>query len=78
MRHGNFDVESGATNNWHVLSHLWPYLRESRNRVMVALLCLLMAKGAILTIPFLLKHLVDAMDGQSLQSMAPMALGGLV
>ena len=78
MRHGNFDLEAGASSNWHILSHLWPYLAESRLRVMVALLCLLLAKGAILTIPFLLKYLVDSMDGQALQQIAPMALAGLV
>ncbi|MCZ6829531.1 MAG: ABC transporter ATP-binding protein/permease [Gammaproteobacteria bacterium] len=78
MRHGNFDLEAGASSNWHILSHLWPYLAESRRRVMVALLCLLLAKGAILTIPFLLKYLVDSMDGQALQQIAPMALAGLV
>ena len=63
MRHGNFDVEPGVSSNWRILSHLWPYLLESRNRVLLALLCLLLAKGAILTIPFLLKYLVDSMDG---------------
>ena len=78
MRHGNFDVEVGASSNWRILNHLWPYLAESRLRVFAALFCLLVAKGAILTIPFLLKYLVDSMEGQALKNIAPMALAGLV
>ena len=78
MRHGNFDVEAGASSNWRILNHLWPYLAESRRRVFAALFCLLLAKGAILTIPFLLKFLVDSMEGQALKNIAPMALAGLV
>jgi ATP-binding cassette subfamily B protein len=78
VRHGNFDADARATSNWRILTHLWPYLAESRMRVSLAMLCLLLAKGAVLTIPFLLKHLVDSMDGKSLGEMAPMILVGLV
>ncbi len=45
---------------------------------MLALLCLLLAKGAILVIPFLLKHLVDALESGDLQSLATPVLLGLV
>ena len=58
MRHGNFEAEPESRINWRIISHLVPYLLESRNRVLLALLCLVLAKGAILTIPFLLKYLV--------------------
>ena len=70
------DTESKI--NWRIISHLIPYLRESRNRVLLALLCLLLAKGAILLIPFLLKYLVDSLGGQNLESLAPTVLFGLV
>jgi ATP-binding cassette subfamily B protein len=51
---------------------------ESRMRVALAMACLLLAKGAILLIPFLLKYLVDSLEGASLQSLAPTLLLGLV
>jgi ATP-binding cassette, subfamily B, heavy metal transporter len=78
MRHGNFESEPEGKINWRIIRHLIPYLLESRNRVMLALLCLVLAKGAILLIPFLLKYLVDAMEGQSVGQLAPTLLLGLV
>ena len=74
MRHGNFEPDPDHRINWRIVSHLLPYLRESRSRVLFALLCLLLAKGAILVIPFLLKDLVDALDGRDVQALAPLAL----
>jgi len=78
MRHGNFDPEPDARVNWRIIRHLLPYLLESRYRVGLALAFLLLSKAAILLIPFLLKHLVDSMDGQALESLAPGLLLGLV
>ena len=78
MRHGNFEPDPDHRINWRIVSHLLPYLRESRSRVLFALLCLLLAKGAILVIPFLLKDLVDALDGRNVQALAPTVLFGLV
>ncbi len=77
MRHGNFEEETGRSYNWQVLSHLWPFLKESRRRVLLALLCLLLAKGAVIVIPFLLKHLVDSLDTAGAQ-LSVWALAGLV
>ena len=45
-----------------MVSHLWPFLWDSRRRVLLALACLLLAKGAVIAIPFLLKFLVDALE----------------
>ena len=78
MRHGNFEPDPDHRINWRIVSHLLPYLRESRSRVLFAMLCLLLAKGAILVIPFLLKDLVDALDGRDVQALAPTVLFGLV
>jgi len=78
MRHGNFDAEPDARIDWQILRHLIPYLLESRYRVALALVFLLLAKGAILLIPFLLKHLVDSLEGQSAGTLAPGLLAGLV
>ena len=78
MRHGNFEADTESRVNWRIVSHLIPYLLESRNRVLLALLCLVLAKGAILLIPFLLKYLVDSLGNQNVQSLAPAVLFGLI
>jgi len=78
MRHGNYEPDPEQPLNWRILSHLVPYLLESRYRVLIALLCLLLAKGAIILIPFLLKYLVDSLAGRDLQALAPALLFGLV
>lgn len=78
MRNAKYDGDPNTPTNWRIVKHLAPYLLESRNRVLLALVCLIIAKGAILTIPFLLKQLVDALDGQSIQSLPPALLLGMV
>ena len=78
MRHGHSDPAPDTPVNWRIVSNLIPYLRESRQRVAVALLCLLLSKGAVLLIPFLLKHLVDALDTGNPRALAPGLLLGLV
>ena len=78
MRYGNHDKQPDPLIKWRVIAHLVPYLRESSGRVVVAMLCLLAAKGAILVIPFLLKHLVDALDGASVATLSTSLLVGLV
>lgn len=78
MQHGQFDDNADVKTNWRIVLHLIPYLLESRNRVLLALLCLLLSKGAILCIPFLLKYVVDALDTASVASLAPTLLFGLV
>ena len=78
MQHGNFEADPESRINWRIIFHLIPYLLESRNRVLLALLCLVLAKGAILLIPFLLKYLVDSLDAQNIQNLAPTVLFGMV
>ncbi|WP_240732694.1 ABCB family ABC transporter ATP-binding protein/permease [Halioglobus maricola] len=62
MRGTNTVVDPDTPTNWRIVKHLLPYLLESKYRVGLALACLIAAKGAILLIPFLLKHLVDALE----------------
>lgn len=78
MRHGNFEEQPDSPIKWRIIAHLVPYLRESSGRVGLAMLCLLAAKGAILAIPFLLKHLVDSLDNGSTVSLTTSFLVGLV
>jgi ABC-type transport system involved in Fe-S cluster assembly fused permease/ATPase subunit len=78
MRHGNFEAEPDKSINWRVLAHLWPFLRESRQRVLLAMLCMVIAKSSVILIPFLLKYLVDALDQQDLGQLSLMMLAGLI
>lgn len=52
----------GPRSDWVTLRKLLPYLWPYRWRVALALLFLLAAKGANVSVPILLKHLVDALD----------------
>ncbi|HOB95718.1 MAG TPA: ABC transporter ATP-binding protein/permease [Aquabacterium sp.] len=49
-------------SDWQTLRKLLPYLWQYRWRVALALVFLLAAKGANVSVPILLKHLVDALD----------------
>ena len=78
MRHGNFEVETGSSLNWRIVVHLLPFLRESRGRVLLALFCMVLAKGAVILIPFLLKFLVDSLTEGNIEQLTSMVLVGLV
>lgn len=45
-----------------IFRRLTPVLKDNQRRVLLALLCLVAAKGGLLLIPFLLKALVDGLD----------------
>lgn len=53
-------------NLTQVWGYIWPYLWAYKARVIIALLALLAAKGATLTMPWALKHIIDSVD-RSLQ-----------
>ncbi len=78
MRPGRNEPDEIKNINWGLVSRIWPFLKDSRNRVALALLCLLLAKASILVIPFILKYLVDGLGGQTLQDAAPALIMGLV
>lgn len=62
MRHGNFSDDSNKTINWQVVKVIWPYLLEYKQRVFLALSCLVLAKTANVVGPYLLKLIVDAQN----------------
>ncbi len=74
MRHGQHtDVPDSI--NWSVFKTLIPYLAEYKLRVLLALLCLVLAKIATVGLPFVLKHIVDTLDNNNLQlAAAPIML----
>ena len=50
---------AGRRNDWQTLRALLPYLWAHRGRVLFALTCLVAAKFATVSVPILLKELVD-------------------
>ncbi|WP_417618265.1 ABCB family ABC transporter ATP-binding protein/permease [Oceanisphaera sp.] len=63
MRRSSFHPEADdSAFNWQTLRTLLPYLLEYRLRIVLALGCLVAAKVASVGLPFILKHIVDAMD----------------
>ena len=53
---------SGRRNDWQTLRELLPYLWAHRGRVLFALACLVAAKLATVSVPILLKELVDGLS----------------
>lgn len=58
-------IEDSRTLLAKLWRHIAPTLSENRGRVGLALACLLLAKGGLLLIPFLLKALVDGLDSSA-------------
>jgi len=58
------DAPSVDRNDWSNVKALMPYLWEYRGRVLLALLCLLLAKFAIVGIPVVLKQIIDRLDAE--------------
>ena len=52
----------GPRNDWQTLNALIPYLWAYKGRVLFALTCLVAAKLATVSIPILLKHIVDSLS----------------
>ena len=49
-----------SRNDWQALAMLLPYLWAYKGRVLFAIACLVLAKVAVVGVPVLLKHIVDA------------------
>ncbi|CAA0082116.1 ATM1-type heavy metal exporter [Zhongshania aliphaticivorans] len=75
MRHGT-SYSQNQDVNWSTLRELLPYLMAFRSRIGMALLCLIAAKIASVGLPFILKNIVDQLDGndQSALLILPIAL----
>ena len=54
--------EPASEFSWQSMKSLLPYLLEHRTRVILALVCLILAKVASVGMPFVLKHVVDHLD----------------
>ena len=66
MRRSSFVPDAPPAHfNKQTLRTLLPYLQDYRGRILLALACLVAAKIASVGLPFILKHLVDALDKSS-------------
>ncbi|MEW6312430.1 MAG: ABC transporter ATP-binding protein/permease [Pseudomonadota bacterium] len=61
-------------NDWKTIKTLLPYLWEFRGRVVLALTLLMLAKIANVTVPLVLKEIVDALNPAQLALTLPLAL----
>ncbi len=62
MRSSKFTPDNDAAFNWRVLTKLLPFLSEFKGRIWLAIGCLVGAKMASVTLPFVLKHIVDNLN----------------
>ena len=56
-------VTTDEKGNWRVASKLLPHLWEYKNRIAVALVFLVLARAANVTVPLALKKIVDHFEG---------------
>lgn len=62
-------AQSELQSNWLVIRLVFPYLLEFKHRIILALVCLVMAKVASTYIPFILKYTVDALENPQQQAL---------
>ncbi|MDR3409879.1 MAG: ABC transporter ATP-binding protein/permease [Formivibrio sp.] len=63
-----------SRNDWQTLASLLPYLWRYKNRVIAALVLMVAAKLANVSIPFMLKGIVDALDASHKPLVMPLTL----
>lgn len=62
MRHGSMTKTPDAKLDWKMIKSLLPFVWEHKGRALFAVLLLISAKVATVTIPMILKEIVDALD----------------
>jgi len=62
MRRFSEPPPTGQRNDWKTIRTLVPYIWQYKSRVLVALGCLVLAKVAMVTMPWVLKSIVDQLD----------------
>jgi len=72
--HARTEDPHSTRTDWKNLRRLFPYLWEFRGRIILALLCLMVAKAATVGVPVLLKHIVDSLDTEKITLQLPIVL----
>ena len=68
------NVPRTQRGDWATIRTLLPYLWEYKGRVLAAIGCLVLAKGANVGVPVLLKQIVDRLDRETAALYVPLAL----
>ncbi|MFQ3247305.1 MAG: ABC-type transport system involved in Fe-S cluster assembly fused permease/ATPase subunit [Arenicella sp.] len=66
-RRGSGDATDLDNVDWSSLKKLIPFMTEFKGRIGLALLCLVGAKIASVGLPFILKHIVDQLNGDAIE-----------
>jgi len=75
MRRFSEQPPTGQRNDWKTIRTLIPYIWQYKSRVLLALGCLVLAKVAMVTMPWILKSIVDQLDAsQNLTLTLPLTL----
>jgi len=81
MRPSSSNPEHDARGDWQTIRSLVPYLMEFKGRVILAMSLLILAKLANVTVPLVLKQIIDALDKSHAVLVVPLFLilgyGGL-
>lgn len=72
--HPRIEEPHTARTDWQNLRRLFPYLWEYRGRILLALISLMVAKVATVSVPVVLKHVVDSLDVEKIALQLPIAL----
>lgn len=65
MRPSSYPEQEVSSINWQAFKLILPYLFEYKNRIAVAMFCLILTKIASVYLPFILKDIVDTLDANS-------------
>ena len=74
MRPRSASSTPAPRGDWNIIRTLLPYLLEFKGRVVLALLLLVLAKLANVTVPLLLKEIVDTLDKPKAMLLVPVSL----
>ena len=76
MKPSSYDFDPDTKINWKVFSLIAPFLVEHRARIGFAMMCLVASKGASVSAPFILKHIIDdlSVEGISDLTLVPFSL----
>ena len=67
---GRTEKEHSNREDWRNIRAMLPYIWDYRGRVLIALLCLVISKLAMVGIPVILKHIVDGLNAGPGQAIA--------
>jgi len=73
-RRGSEDITDLDKVDWSSLKQLIPFMTEFKGRIGLALLCLVGAKVASVGLPFILKNIVDQLNGEAMEQVPALVI----